>query len=52
MQFYVRRELIAVLPEQYTVINGEEDLGIPGLRRSKLLENPIGRIEMFSAYEE
>lgn len=52
MQFYVRRELIAQLPEQYTVINGEEDLGIPGLRRSKLLENPIGRIEMFSAYEE
>ena len=52
LQFYTRREMIALLPGQYTVINGEEDLGIPGLRRSKLLENPIGRIEMFSAYEE
>ena len=52
LQFHVRRELIAALPEQYTVINGEEDLGIPGLRQSKLLENPTGRIEMFSAYEK
>ena len=52
LQFYVRRELISSLPEQYRIINGEEDLGIPGLRQSKLLENPIGRIEMFSAYEE
>lgn len=50
LQFYVRRELIARLPEQYTVINGEEDLGIPGLRQSKQLENPVGRIEMFRAY--
>lgn len=52
LQFYVRRELIAMLPAQYTIINGEEDLGIPGLRRSKLQENPIGRIEMFTAYEQ
>ena len=52
LQFYVRRELISTLPGQYTTINGEEDLGIPGLRDSKLLENPIGRIEMFSAFEK
>ncbi len=50
VQFYVRRALIERLPEQYRIINGEEDLGIPGLRRSKLQENPIGRIDMFSAY--
>ena len=52
LQFYIRRELISRLPEQYTVINGEEDLGIPDLRQSKLLEKPVGRIEMFRAYAE
>ena len=50
LQFYVRRALIDLLPEQYELINGEEDLGIPGLRQSKMQENPIGRIEMFCAY--
>ena len=50
LQFYVRRALIERLPERYEFINGEEDLGIPGLRQSKLQENPIGRIEMFCAY--
>ncbi len=50
MQFFVRRALIELLPEQYKIINGEEDLGIPGLRKSKIQENPIGRIDMFSAY--
>lgn len=52
LQFYVRRELISRLPGQYTVINGEEDLGIPDLRQSKLQERPVGRIEMFRAYAE
>ncbi len=50
VQFFVRRALIEQLPAQYRIINGEEDLGIPGLRQSKLQENPIGRIEMFSAH--
>ena len=47
---YARRMLVSRLPESYTVINGEEDLGIPGLRRAKRLEHPIGQIEMFEAY--
>jgi hypothetical protein len=51
LQYYIRRALVSFLPGQYTVLNGEEDLGLPGLRIMKTLENPIGRIEMYSAYE-
>ena len=32
---YARRALVSALPDRYTIINGEEDLGIPGLRRAK-----------------
>ena len=49
---YARRELVKTLPDHYTVINGEEDLGIPGLRRAKQLERPMGQIEMFEAYAQ
>ena len=49
---YARRMLVKELPERFTVINGEEDLGIPGLRKAKQLEHPIGMIEMFEAYAE
>lgn len=49
---YARRMLVKELPDRFTVINGEEDLGIPGLRRAKRLEHPIGMIEMFEAYAE
>lgn len=35
----------ASLPEQYTIINREEDLGIPGLRKAKEDWNPMGRLE-------
>ena len=49
---YARRMLIKDLPDRFTVINGEEDLGISGLRRAKRLEHPIGMTEMFEAYAE
>lgn len=49
---YARRTLVSSLPEQYTIINGEEDLGIPGLRQTKRLEHPMGQIEMWEAYAE
>ena len=44
---FARRTFVSTLPEQYTIINGEEDLGIPGLRNAKLLERPIGQIKMY-----
>lgn len=44
---FARRSFVSTLPEQYTIINGEEDLGIPGLRNAKLLERPIGQIKMY-----
>ena len=49
---YTRRALVSTLPDRYTIINGEEDLGIPGLRRAKQLEHPMGQIEMMEAYAE
>lgn len=47
---YSRRQLVHMLPDRYTVINGEEDLGLPGLRKAKTLEHPVGMIDMFEAY--
>lgn len=49
--YFTRHRLAETLPASYTIVNGEEDLGIDGLRRAKLLERPMGRIEMYQAYE-
>ena len=50
LQYFTRRELIRKLPARFTIINGEEDLGLPGLRESKLQERPVGKIRMYNAY--
>lgn len=44
---YVKWQFCLCVPERYTWINGEEDLGIQGLRKMKELMRPADRIRMF-----
>ncbi len=44
-------ELACRLPEKYRLINLEEDLGLPGLRRAKLLYSPVDRLNVYEAIQ-
>ena len=41
----VRHEFMQQIPEQYTYVNLEEDLGLPGLRRAKSSYHPAYQIQ-------
>jgi len=45
---YVLHELVKRIPEKYTLLNREQDLGVEGLRKSKLSYHPVRMIEKFT----
>jgi len=47
---FVNQAFAAILPEQYTTINREQDLGNEGLRRAKHSYKPVGYVKKYRAY--
>ena len=52
LSYHAKREFYLSLPEQYRIINAEEDLGIEGLRTMKHQMRPSGMVELFRAQKK
>lgn len=48
LSVYAKHSFITNLPENYSIINAEEDLGIQGLRTMKQQMQPIDKIKMYT----
>ena len=46
---YAKHAFVSSLPEQYTVINAEDDMGLQGLRMMKKQMHPMAMIHMYKA---
>lgn len=46
---YVNQAFVATLPERYELVNREQDLGEPGLRRAKESYRPVGFVKKYRA---
>ena len=46
---YAKQAFVSALPEQYTVINAEDDMGLQGLRMMKKQMHPMAMIHMYKA---
>jgi len=46
---YAKQAFVSSLPEQYTVINAEDDMGLQGLRMMKKQMHPMAMIHMYKA---
>ncbi|MCL5279386.1 MAG: phosphatidylglycerol lysyltransferase domain-containing protein [Planctomycetes bacterium] len=46
---YVNQAFVAALPQKYELINREQDLGEPGLRRAKESYRPVGYVKKYRA---
>jgi len=44
---YVLHEFVKAIPKNFKYLNREEDLGIAGLRKSKLSYNPVNMVEKY-----